>query len=87
MPVTSRIRQDRDGWLLKPATRPAQATRLIESLSPAEPAFVASVVLVEALWVMEDVYSASRDRLGEIVEALLETEVLVVDRPSRCGEH
>jgi predicted nucleic-acid-binding protein len=57
----------------------AQAARLIESLSAAEPGFVASVVLVEALWVMEDVYAATRERLSEVVEALLETEALVVE--------
>ena len=57
----------------------AQATKLIESLSAAEPGFIASVVLVEAMWVMEDVYAANRERLGEIVEALLEAEALVVE--------
>ena len=57
----------------------AQAARLIESLSAAEPGFVASIVLVEAMWVMEDVYSATRERLADIVETLLETETLVVE--------
>lgn len=56
----------------------AQATRLIESLSAAEPGFVASVVLVETLWVMEDVYAAPRERLGEIVEALLQAQALII---------
>jgi predicted nucleic-acid-binding protein len=56
----------------------AQATRLIESLSAAEPGFVASVVLVEAVWVMEDIYAATRECLGEIVQALLEAEALVI---------
>jgi predicted nucleic-acid-binding protein len=56
-----------------------RATRLIEGLSAAEPGFIASIVLVEVLWVMEDVYAAGRERLGEIVEALLQAEALVVE--------
>lgn len=56
-----------------------QATKLIESLSAGQPGFVATIVLVEALWVMEDVYAASRARLAEIVEILLQTQALVVE--------
>ena len=57
----------------------AQATALIESLSAERPGFISAVVLVESLWVMEDVYAASRERLAEIVEGLLQTEMLVVE--------
>jgi predicted nucleic-acid-binding protein len=62
----------------------AQATRLIESLSAAEPGFVASIVLVEALWVMEDAYAATRERLGTIVEALLQSEGLFVENAEQA---
>jgi predicted nucleic-acid-binding protein len=62
------------------ARQAAQATRLIESLSAAEPGFVASIVLVEAVWVMEDAYAATRERLGVIVEALLQSEALFIER-------
>jgi predicted nucleic-acid-binding protein len=55
------------------------ATKFIESLSAARPGFVPAVVLVEALWVMEDVYGASRDRLADIVTTLLEVESVVVE--------
>jgi predicted nucleic-acid-binding protein len=55
------------------------ATKFIESLSPARPGFVPAVVLVESLWVMEDVYGASRDRLADIVTTLLEVESLMVE--------
>jgi predicted nucleic-acid-binding protein len=57
----------------------AAASRLIEALSPAEPGFITMVVLVESVWVMEDVYGATRDRLGEVVQALLEAQSLVVE--------
>jgi predicted nucleic-acid-binding protein len=57
----------------------AQATRLIESLSAADPGFVPSVVLVESLWVMQDLYRATRERLAQVVETLLQTEGLIVE--------
>lgn len=57
----------------------AQAGVLIESLTPDQPGFVTSVALVESLWVMEDVYAATRERLAEIVEALLQTDALVIE--------
>ena len=57
----------------------AQASALIESLTPAQPGFVTSIALVKALWVMEDVYAADRERLANIVEALLQTDALVVE--------
>jgi predicted nucleic-acid-binding protein len=62
------------------------AARLVESLTPEEPGFVACIVLVEALWVMEDVYGATRDRLGDIVQALLETQTLVLESAERVWQ-
>lgn len=56
----------------------AQATALIESLTAQRPGFISCVTLVEALWVMEDVYGARRERIAEIVEALLHTDALTV---------
>lgn len=56
-----------------------QAALLIESLTPANPGFVSTVALVEALWVMEVAYGAARTRLAEIVEVLLQTDALIVE--------
>lgn len=56
------------------------ATKLIESLTRAEPGFVSHVVLVEIVWVLESCYSADRDRIAEVVETLLRTDGIVVDR-------
>jgi predicted nucleic-acid-binding protein len=61
------------------AKQAALATKLIESLSTAEPGFISLVTLVEAVWVMEDVYAATRERIGDIVEGLLQSEALVVE--------
>jgi len=57
----------------------AQASALIEALTPDAPGFVTSVALVESSWVMEDLYAADRERLAEIVETLLQTDVLIVE--------
>lgn len=57
----------------------AQASALIESLSAERAGVVTTIALVESLWVMEDVYAAGRERLAEIVEALLQTDALVVE--------
>jgi predicted nucleic-acid-binding protein len=54
------------------------ASRLIESLTPENPGFMPSVVLAEIVWVMEELYDASRDKVGAIVEGLLQTQTLVV---------
>ena len=60
------------------ARQSAQAGRLIESLTPDTPGHVGILALAETVWVLEDLYGASRERIGEVVEALLQTESLVV---------
>lgn len=58
----------------------AAATRLFQSLSTAAPAFVSQIVLAEAVWVLQSCYRADSDRIGQVVEALLRTEVIQVER-------
>lgn len=60
------------------ARQAALATELIESLTPQAPGFIGSITLVQSLWVMEDVYGTSRERMADIVEGLLHTDSLVV---------
>ena len=60
------------------AKQSAAASRLIETLTAENPGFVASVVLAEIVWVMEEAYGAGRDQIGTIVETLLRTETLLV---------
>lgn len=54
------------------------ASKLMESLSAETPGFVTAIVLAEIIWVMEDVYGASRERIADIVENLLQTQTLMV---------
>ncbi|HET7314040.1 type II toxin-antitoxin system VapC family toxin [Salinisphaera sp.] len=55
------------------------ATRLIESLTPEAPGFVAHAVLAETVWVLESCYAADADRIAQVAETLLRVESLVVD--------
>lgn len=58
----------------------ALATRLLESLSSAAPAFVSQVVLAETVWVLRSCYAANASRIGHVIEMLLRTEAILVER-------
>lgn len=59
----------------------AVATRFIEGrLSVENPGFVSTVTLCEVAWVLAESYGADRKRIREIVEGLLATKQLVVER-------
>ena len=61
------------------ATQSALATQLLENdCSPAMPAFVGLVVLVELVWVSQTCYGASRKDVAGIVRQVLRTRQLVV---------
>lgn len=60
------------------AHQSAQASRLIESFTPELPGHVSVLTLAETIWVLEDVYATSRERIAEIVETLLQTQTIVV---------
>jgi predicted nucleic-acid-binding protein len=56
------------------------ATRLIESLSPERPGFISIVALIETIWVLRSFYDASRQHIQKVVEALLRTRGLRLER-------
>lgn len=58
----------------------ALATRLIESLTTDEPGFISHVVLAETLWVLESCYAADSARVQQVVDALLRTSGVLVER-------
>lgn len=58
----------------------AAAGRLIESFEPIAPGFVSLVTLVETMWVLDRSYRLDRERLGSIVDGLLTSKELVLDR-------
>jgi predicted nucleic-acid-binding protein len=57
-----------------------QATRLIESLSAESPGFITMVSVIELVWVLQGCYRATRAELVEVLETLLRTRELVVER-------
>jgi predicted nucleic-acid-binding protein len=57
-----------------------QATKLIESLTSEGPGFVALVVVVEFVWVLESAYEVARSELAIALEVLLRSEELVVEQ-------
>ena len=59
----------------------AVATRFIEGrLSVENPGFVSPVTLCELVWMLAESYAADRKRIREIVEGLLATKQLVIER-------
>ena len=58
----------------------ARATQLIEGFSAADPGYVSTVVLAETVWVLTARYGVERQPLETIIETLLRTETLLVER-------
>jgi len=74
------------------------ATRLIDgTLTAEQPGFISAIVLAEVLWVLEDLYSVTREELAECAERLLRARQLAIEhaaalqlairtsRSARCG--
>ena len=58
----------------------AAAADLIESFSPEAPGFVALVVVVELVWVLQSSYRAKRPEIVRSLEILLRSKELLVER-------
>lgn len=57
-----------------------RATRLVESLSAEAPGYVPVVTLVELVWVLSGSYGLSRAQVAAVLETLLRSKELVIDR-------
>ena len=57
----------------------ADASTLLNGLTPAEPGFVAREVVLELVWVLEHGYGLSRQRTAGIVTELLDTRGLLFE--------
>ena len=58
----------------------ALATRLVESLTPETPGFLALVVVVELAWVLSSAYGLSRAQVVQALEALLSSKEMIIER-------
>jgi predicted nucleic-acid-binding protein len=62
---------------------PAQsnsAIKLVRSLSSETPGFLSLIVLVETVWVLESAYDFKKSQVEEVVETLLRSQELMVER-------
>jgi predicted nucleic-acid-binding protein len=62
------------------AAQAKKATKLIESLTLAEPGYVPLVAVVELFWVLSSVYELSRSQIVEAIDALIRAKQLVVEQ-------
>lgn len=63
-----------------------RATRLVESLRPESPGYVSLVVLVELVWVLKSNYGLERGQVAAVLETLLRSKELVVDRAESVNQ-
>lgn len=57
-----------------------KAAELIESLSATAPGFVSTVSVVELVWVLQSCYQSARSDVVTVLETLLRTRELTVER-------
>jgi len=56
------------------------AIKVLNSLSPASPGFLPLVVVAELAWVLESLYSFEKHEIEQVLETLLRSDSLVVER-------
>ncbi len=61
------------------AAQSPKATRLIESLTAEDPAYIGLVSLTELVWVLTGCYSCGKDDVVAVLEGLLRTKGLLVE--------
>ena len=57
-----------------------KATQLVESLTAEAPGFVSLVSVVELVWVLSSCYGLTREQLAQVLDVLLRTKEMIVDR-------
>ncbi len=56
------------------------AVKLFHSFSPEEPGFLSLVVVTELIWVLETCYSFNKKEIVQVLESLLRSKELIVER-------
>ena len=56
------------------------ATRLFESFNSEKPGFISVVALIETAWVLRSFYDVTRQQLQRVIETLLRTRGIVIER-------
>ena len=63
-----------------------RATRLMDSLAPQAPGYVSLVVLVELVWVLRSNYGLARGQVATVLETLLRSKELLVERAESVAQ-
>jgi predicted nucleic-acid-binding protein len=64
-----------------------KATAMIErELSPERPGFITVVTMAEVAWVLDRIYSLSREEIADDIERILGIDALVVERERQVFE-
>ena len=63
-----------------------RATRLMDSLAPQAPGYVSLVVLVELGWVLRSNYGLARGQVATVLETLLRSKELLVERAESVAQ-
>ena len=58
----------------------ASATQLIRSFSSENPGFLSLIVIIETIWVLENSYDFGKTQIEEVLEVLLRSRELSVER-------
>jgi predicted nucleic-acid-binding protein len=56
------------------------AQRVFDSLSPDAPGFLSLIVLTELVWVLESIYGFKKKEIEQVVDTLLRSEDMVLER-------
>jgi predicted nucleic-acid-binding protein len=56
------------------------ASRIIDAFTPDAPGYISQAALVETVWVLTRAYRMSREAIADVVESLLRSREIVVDR-------
>jgi predicted nucleic-acid-binding protein len=62
------------------AAQTAAAIKVIDSLSQDSAGFLSLIVIVELVWVLEDSYRFKKNEIEQVLETLLRSKELVIDR-------
>ena len=56
------------------------ATKVIDSLTAAEPGFVSVIVLAELVWVLDFSYHSTKETIEQVIQALLNSKEMVIEQ-------
>jgi predicted nucleic-acid-binding protein len=65
---------------LDEAAQAAAAVRVMDALSADSPGFLSLIVVVELVWVLEVSYRFKKNEIEQVLEALLRSKELVIER-------